>query len=116
MCREDHAVPSRRFREDDNFEEEDAPDEPVKPPVSLRKSLFVAGLFHIIHNAGNSMMDSCPVVDDSVDKMVPVCGLLRAASLANVSGSHVLIAKWAEGFIRTLNRSVGKCTGSVGAR
>eukprot|EP00969_Alexandrium_andersonii_P352704 15438273-Alexandrium_andersonii.AAC.1 len=63
-------------------EREDLPTEDdVDPQVWLGRSMPVAGLLHIIHNAGNSMLASCPELSECVELLKSVCVVLSSNHL-----------------------------------
>lgn len=49
----------------------------IDPEVSLEAAIPVAGLLHILHNAGNSLLRACPTLESTIDDMKEVCAMVK---------------------------------------
>jgi hypothetical protein len=82
--------------------------------VAMSNALCVAGILHITHNAGNSVLVACPVLTNCVSNFAPARDLLREEHSAFVCGSLVFVSLCAKTFHKDLRISMARYTENVG--
>lgn len=98
----DGGLAKQQFHENNYFHEDD------DSLVSISNALCVAGILHITHNAGNSVLAACPVLNNCVNNFAPVCDLLREEHSCFRLRESCFVSPCAKTFHKDLRKFNGK--------